>query len=135
VLDYFYCNTNSLYFAIYGLVILNFFFSCFLSSSYIIFFYLQGVFGARAAPREVAVAPAEPISGRASARPVPAAPAPEVSARPSAGERGGMGRGASRGRQEREVAIYTRPSKDFDKRGNFNATFKSCLDSSASACF
>jgi len=83
-----------------------------------------GVFGARAAPREVAVAPAEPISGRASARPVPAAPAPEVSARPSAGERGGMGRGASRGRQEREVAIYTRPSKDFDKRGNFGNAYR-----------
>ena len=99
-----------------------------LASSYILTFCLQGVFGARAAPREIAVAPAEPISGRASARPVPAAPAPEVSARPSAGERGGMGRGASRGRQEREVAIYTRPSKDFDKKGDVfcNFYFWSC---------
>lgn len=29
-----------------------------------------------------------------------------------------MGRGASRGREQREINIYTRPSADFDKRGN-----------------
>lgn len=64
-------------------------------------------------------------SGRASSRPTAATVMSTVetitqsTAQISIGasERGGVGRGASRGRQEREATIVTRPSKEFDKRG------------------
>lgn len=57
------------------------------------------------------VAQPEVVLGRAATRPVPGA----VAAGPGAG----VGRGASRGRQERENIIFTRPSKDFDKKGGW----------------
>ena len=37
--------------------------------------------------------------------------------KPPSADRGGVGRGASRGREPREMAIFTRPAVDFDKRG------------------
>ena len=78
--------------------------------------------GARASPRQVETAP-EP-SGRASSRPTAASVSSGVASITQRvaqvgilSERGGVGRGASRGRQEREAAIFTRPSKEFDKKG------------------
>ncbi len=41
----------------------------------------------------------------------------------SAGEHGGMGRGASCSRPECKVAVYTQPPKDFAKRGDFHFNY------------
>lgn len=94
----------------------------------------------RDTPQEPSYGPSVPGGGRASLAPrggpaappqVPSARAPPpgvVAPRASGDAAASMGRGASRGREQRDVQIYTRPSAEFVKLGNFSKklTFAMC---------
>lgn len=54
------------------------------------------------------------------------APPPGVAPKTGGEAVASMGRGASRGREQRDVQIYTRPSAEFVKLGKYLQVFSSC---------